>query len=69
LICTQSLSLYPKMLYKSMGIFDIILGTLDGILVPLHIIKSQYSLFLTVVKPKCFANLYPKLMFLPQNVQ
>ena len=68
MICTQSLSLYVTMLNKSMGISDIILGTLGSIHIPLHTIKSQFSLFLTVVKPKCFANLYPELMFLPQNV-
>jgi hypothetical protein len=52
-----------------MGGPDEIFGTLGGSPISLHTIKSHFSLFLTVVKPKCFANLNPKLKFQSWNVK
>jgi hypothetical protein len=57
------------MFNKSIGASDIVWGTLGGIPISPHIFKYDFLLFLTVLKKKCFIDLYPELKFVCHNVK
>jgi hypothetical protein len=68
LIWILILGLYLKMLERSMSTSDTIWSTLGKSPSSAFIFKSYFLLVLTVLKAKCFIDLYPELKFVSQNV-